>query len=317
MTLRLAVLDDYSRSALAAADWSRLAGRVTIDVYHDHLAEIAEIARRLADYEIVCAMRERTTFSAALLDRLPCLRHLFTSGMRNAAIDVEAARMRGIVVTGSPTLAHPAVELTFALTLALVRGIVAENRSLLDGSWQVGAGTGLRGSTLGILGLGRLGAEVARIARAFGMNVLAWSRNLTPELCDAHGVGYRPFDALLAESDIVTVHLKLGSDTRALINRAALAKMKPTARLINTARGEIVDEAALAAVLRGGHLAGAALDVFTVEPLPVDHVLRGVPNLLMTPHLGYSTEENYRLFYRHAVENIAAWLDGRVINALE
>ncbi|MDH3274748.1 MAG: D-2-hydroxyacid dehydrogenase family protein [Gammaproteobacteria bacterium] len=313
---KMAVLDDYSGAAASLAPWSKLAERVEIDFFHDHRTDIDELVSRLEPYQIICAMRERTVFSAQLIDRLPNLRHLFTSGMRNAAIDLEAATRNGIVVSGSPTLSYPTVELTFGLMLALARDVVGQSGSLRDGGWQTALGVSLHNKTLGIIGLGRLGSAVAHIAAAFGMEVIAWSRNLTEEKCAQEGVELRSFEALMAESDVISIHVKLGEGSRGLINEQALAHIKRTALLINTSRGEVVNDQDLVAALSEGRLLGAALDVFDQEPLPADHPLLAAPRLLLTPHLGYSVEENFRLFFEQAIENISAWLGGEIINRL-
>ena len=313
---RLAIIDDYQNVALAMTDWSPLAGDVSISVFSDHLDNEDALVDRLRDFEIICVMRERTPFPESLLKRLPNLEHLFTPGMGNASIDVEAAKRQGVVVSGSPTLAHPTAELAWGLIVALTRKITVEERATHAGSWQTTIGEGLSGKTLGIIGLGRIGKLVAQVGHAFGMTVIAWSPNLTRERCAGTRAEYAEKDELLRRSDVVTIHLRLGDNTRALISRREFELMKPTAYLINTSRGPIVDERALVEALETGAIGGAGLDVFDVEPLPLDHPLRHTPNTVITPHLGFVTVENYRVFFGAAVENIRAWLDGTPINTL-
>ena len=271
---------------------------------------------RLREFEIICVMRERTPFPESLLKRLPNLEHLFTPGMGNASIDLEAAKRLGVVVSGSPTLAHPTAELAWGLILALSRKITAEERTTHAGAWQTTIGEGLSGKTLGIIGLGRIGKLVAEVGHAFGMTVIAWSPNLTPERCAGTRARYAEKEELLRRSDVVTIHLRLADSTLALISHREFGLMKPTAYLINTSRGPIVDERALVEALETEAISGAGLDVFDVEPLPLDHPLRRTPNTVITPHLGFVTVENYRIFFQAAVENIRAWLDGQPINTL-
>ena len=313
---RLAIIDDYQDVALAMADWSPLSDDVSISVFNDHLDDESAVAERLRDFEIICVMRERTPFPETLLNRLPRLEHLFTPGMGNASIDVAAARRQGVVVSGSPTLGHPTAELTWGLILALARKINLEERKTRLGQWQTTIGLGLEGKTLGIVGLGRLGKRVAEVGHAFGMKVVAWSPNLTPERCEGTSARFTGKDELLRTSDVVTIHLRLGAGTRSLIARPEFELMKNTAWLVNTSRGPIVDEVALVEALKTGAIGGAGLDVFDVEPLPMDHPLRKVPNTVLTPHLGFVTVENYRVFFRTAIGNIRAWLDGSPVNTL-
>lgn len=313
--MKLAILDDYQGVALDMADWSPLAGRAEISVFRDTITDQDDLVARLGDFDIVCLMRERTPFPRTLIERLPKLQHIFTSGMRNKSIDLAACRDQGIVVTGSPTLDHPTAELTMALMLALARQIPQENQAMHDGGWAVGIGRALKGETLGILGLGRMGVQVAQLAQAFGMRVTAWSSNLTADRCAEAGVTLAPSkEALLRKADFVSIHLMLGDRTRGAIGTREFATMKPSAYLINTARAEIVDQAALIAALSQGHIAGAGIDVYEMEPLPVDHPLRAQPNAILMPHHGYAVQQNYSNFYRAAVENIVAWLDGTIIN---
>jgi phosphoglycerate dehydrogenase-like enzyme len=313
---KLAILDDYENAALASADWSAFERRVEIAVFTDHLADAATLARRLEPFHAVCLMRERTPFPRALLERLPNLEHIVTSGRRNAAIDVAAARERGIAVTGTPILPYPAAEHTWALLLALAKRIPEDDRNVREGLWGTGVNVGLNGKTLGIIGLGKLGVQVARIGLAFGMRVLAWSPNLTAERCAQAGAVLAAKETLFAESDFVTIHLQLSERSRGLVGAFEIALMKRGAYLVNTSRGPIVDEHALVDALRERRIAGAGLDVFEVEPLPADHPLRALGNTVVTPHQGYVTAENYRAFFAAAVENLTAWLDGRVVNAL-
>jgi phosphoglycerate dehydrogenase-like enzyme len=303
---RVAILDDYQAVAREYGDWDSLG--VEVVVFTDHLDGDDELIERLRPFDIVMAMRERTPFPRARLERLSNLRLLVTSGMGNAAIDTEAARELGITVAGTGGTPTHTAELTWGLILAVARHIPAEDRAIRDGGWQHTVGLELAGLTLGVIGLGRLGSQVARIGEAFGMDVIAWSQNLETPVTKQE---------LLRRSDIVTIHLRLSERTRGLIGAAELAQMKPSALLINTSRGPIVDEAALVAALQAGEIAGAGLDVYDVEPLPPDHPLRSAPNTVLTPHVGYVTGASYRAFYGDAVEDIAAFLRGdaiRVIN---
>ncbi len=314
---RCAIIDDYQRCALEMADWSVLAGAVEIEIFDTHIDGEDEIARRLGDFEIICIMRERTPFPRSQFEKLPKLELLLTSGMRNLSIDIAAARDNGVVVCGTPALGYPTAELTWGLILALVRNIPREDRATREGGWQQSVGYGLRGKTLGIIGLGRLGSQVAGIGKAFGMEVIAWSRNLTQERCAEAGAVLSSKARIMAEADVITIHQLLSERTRGLITAADLALMKPQAWLVNTSRGPIVDEAALVDVLERGAIAGAALDVFDIEPLPRDHAFRRLDNIVVTPHLGYVTVENYRGYYGGAVENIQAWLAGAPVRVIE
>ncbi len=312
---RVAILDDYQSAALRSADWSPLESRAEVTVFTDHLDDVAALAERLLPFPVVCAMRERTAFTRDLFDRLPNLELLVTTGMANASIDLDAARSCGVTVCGTGSVAHATPELTWALILAATRDLPAETASVAAGGWQVGVGGDLHGRTLGILGLGRIGGAVAKVALAFGMRVVAWSQNLTAEAASAHGVTRVDREALFREADILTIHLKLSERTRGLVGAAELAHMKPGALLVNTSRGPIVDEAALLAVLRAGRV-GAALDVFEPEPLPAGHPFRTMPNVLVTPHIGYVTRATYAVFFRDTVEDVAAWLDGAPVRVL-
>jgi phosphoglycerate dehydrogenase-like enzyme len=318
VTLHCAVLDDYQGAALASADWSVLAPDVEVTVLAEHLADEDELVAALAGAEIVVVMRERTPMTASLLARLPALRLLVTSGMRNAAIDREATVEQGVVVCGTRSNAQPPAELTWALVLGLARHLTEENAALrAGGPWQSTVGTDLHGGTLGLLGLGRIGALVARVGLAFGMDVVAWSQHLTAARAEEVGVRLAASkEELLAQSDVVSVHLVLGDRTRGLIGAPELALMKPSALLVNTSRAAIVDRAALVTALREGRIAGAGLDVFDVEPLPADDELRTLPTVLATPHLGYVTQRNYTGFFTEAVEDIAAFLGGDPVRRL-
>jgi phosphoglycerate dehydrogenase-like enzyme len=313
---RLAILDDYQHVARRMADWKALPEGTEVVVFEDHLSELGALAARLADFEIVIAMRERTPFPRALLERLPNLRLLITTGMRNASIDVAAAIERGIIVCGTAGLPYPTAELAWGLILALARHIPIEDRATRDGRWQVSVGCGLNGKTLGVVGLGGLGSWVARIGKAFEMTVLAWSQNLTAERAAEVGATLVGRDDLLSRSDVVSIHLVLSDRTRGLIGARELALMKPSAYLVNTSRGPIVDEAAMIAALQQGRIAGAGLDVYDEEPLPAQHPLRHLPNTVITPHLGYVTEETYRIFYGHALEDVQAYLRGAPVRVL-
>jgi phosphoglycerate dehydrogenase-like enzyme len=312
---RVAVLDDYQGVALRLADWASLPADVV--VFRDHVTDEASVAARLADFDVVVAMRERTPFPRSLIARLPRLRFLVTTGMRNASIDLRAAAERGVLVSGTGGLPSPTAELTWALILALVRHVPQEDRATRDGRWQETLGTTLSGKTLGVLGLGQLGSRVARVGRAFEMEVLAWSQNLTAERAAAAGATLAGSkDELLTRADVVTIHLVLGERTRGLLGARELALMRPSAYLVNTSRGPIVDERALIAALRAGTIAGAGLDVYDEEPLPPDHPLRRLPNTVITPHLGYVTEETYRIFYPQALEDVRAFLAGSPVRVL-
>jgi phosphoglycerate dehydrogenase-like enzyme len=314
--MKLAILDDYQRVALEMADWTPLQGAVEITVFDRHLGATDAVAAALQGFQIVCIMRERTPFPAALLERLPELKLLVTTGKRNDAIDLEAARRLGLTVCGTGSPGHATAELAFGLVLALARGLVREASSMRAGGWQVGLGRDLKGAVLGVLGLGRLGGQVAGFGQAFGMDVIAWSENLSEARAAEVGVRRVTKDELFTEADFVTVHLRLSERTVGLVGARELALMKPDARLVNTSRGPIVDQRALIDALERGRIGGGALDVYDEEPLPRDHPLRRVPNLLLTPHLGYVTRETYRVFYGETVELVRAFLDGQPRNVL-
>jgi phosphoglycerate dehydrogenase-like enzyme len=310
-TWRVAILDDYQHVALLCADWRGLPSGTAVRVFSDHLSDEAALVARLADFEIIVAMRERTAFPRSLLAQLPQLKLLVTTGMRNASIDVAAANELGITVSGTDGLPYPTAELTWALILALARQVPAEDRATRSGHWQTTLGVGLHGKTLGVLGLGRLGTQVARIGQAFGMQTIAWSPNLTTERAAAAGVERVDKNTLLTRSDFLTIHLVLSKSTRHLISASDLTLLRPAAYLINTSRGPIVEESALISALKNKHLAGAALDVFDQEPLPLNHPFRSLPNTVITPHLGYVTQETYKIFYTQAAENIQAFLHNK------
>ncbi|AXG82198.1 D-2-hydroxyacid dehydrogenase family protein [Streptomyces paludis] len=318
MTLRCAVLDDYQGAALTHADWTSLGEEVEVRVLREHLADRETLVEALADRDIVVVMRERTPFDADLLRRLPRLRLLVTTGMRNASIDLAAAAAAGVTVCGTAGGAAPPVELAWALILGLARHLTVENRALRDGGpWQSTVGQDLHGRTLGLFGLGRTGSRMARVGAAFGMEVLAWSQHLTAARAAAAGAQLADSKHdLLRRADMVSLHLVLSERTHHLLGEAELCAMKPSAYLVNTSRAGLVDHTALLRALREGWIAGAGLDVFETEPLPADDALRSLPNVLATPHLGYVTEANYRTFYGEAVEDIAAFLAGHPVRLL-
>jgi len=316
MSVQIAVIDDWQNVASGVVDWSVLETVGQVHFLHDYPADTATMIERLKGFEVICVMRERSPFDKALLQGLPNLKLLVTGGMRNAAIDIAAAKALGIQVCGTDSYKHAAPELTWALIMASTRNLVAEANSLRAGNWQVGLGGDLYGKTLGILGLGSIGQKVAKFAQAFGMRVIAWSENLTPERAAQSGVTWVSKQALFEQADILTVHLVLSDRSRGLVDAQALGWMKPGARLVNTARGPIVDEQALVQALQSGRLAGAALDVYSEEPLPADHPFRHLPNVLATPHVGYVSEQNYRQFYAQMIEDIQAWANGASIRAL-
>ncbi|MGD9961385.1 D-2-hydroxyacid dehydrogenase family protein [Nocardioides sp.] len=315
MRSRVMILDDYQGAALGAADWSRLDDRADVHVLHEHLVG-DELVSALQGYDVVVAMRERTPFLRETLGRLPDLRLLVTTGPSNAVIDLEAARANDVVVAGTGGLFHSTAELAWALIHAVTRSVVQEERALRLGQWQVSVGADLARHRLGILGLGRIGQRVARVAKAFDMEVVAWSENLTSERAGEHGVIRLDKDQLLASSDVVSVHLQLSSRTTGLIGSRELGLMQRSACIVNTARGPIIDEAALVEALRSGTIAGAGLDVFDVEPLPRDHPLLSLPNAVLTPHIGYVSRDVYAIFYGDAVDDIDAWLQGTPIRVL-
>jgi phosphoglycerate dehydrogenase-like enzyme len=309
--LRIAIFDDYQNVALELADWSPVLERATVTVFDDHLSDSDEIVDRLRGFNVVCVMRERTPLTRDILERLSQLKLIASTGPRNASIDVEAAAERGIEVLHTNYDSSPTVELTWALILASARNLTIETASVQSGGWQRTVGDGLRGNVLGVLGLGNIGGEVARIAGAFGMRVMAWSENLTPERAAATGAKLVSRRELFQQADILTIHLVLSPRTRGLVGKSELALMKQSARLVNTSRGPIVDENALLETLRERRLAGAAIDVFDIEPLPPEHPFRRLDNVIATPHIGYVSRELYRVFYQDTVANITGWLGRR------
>jgi phosphoglycerate dehydrogenase-like enzyme len=315
--MRCAVLDDFQRVATTAADWSPIADRVDVTTFDRHFTDSDELAKALADFDIVVTLRERVPFPRSLLEKLPKLKLLIASGMRNSVIDYAAAERQGIVVCGTASSSTPPVELTWALLLGLARGIVPESIALRDnGPWQQTVGADLHGRTLGLLGLGKIGSRVAAVGLAFGMRVVSWSQNLTQERAAEVGVELVSKEKLLADSDFVSIHLALGDRSRNLIGADELAAMKPTAYLVNTSRAAIVDQDALLKALNDNRIAGAGVDVFDVEPLPAGHPMRTAPNLLATPHLGYVSRDNYQRYYGEAVEDIQAFLAGSPVRRL-
>ncbi|HTS93820.1 MAG TPA: D-2-hydroxyacid dehydrogenase family protein [Stellaceae bacterium] len=313
---RVAVLDDYQKVALSIADWKILEPEAEVQAFADNLVDVPHLAERLHTFDAAVLMRERTPFPRALFERLPNLRLIVTAGMRNASIDMAAAAEKGVLVTGTDMLGHPTAELTWGLIIGLLRHIPFEAAAMRNGLWQTTLGQGLKGKTLGVIGLGRLGAQVAAVGKAFGMSVIAWSQNLTAERAAAAGVALVTKEKLLESADVVTIHLVLSDRTRGLLGAADLRRMKPTAFLVNTSRGPLVEEAALVDALRTHRIAGAALDVYDREPLPPDHPLRRLDDVVLTPHLGYVLDENYRIIYRQAAENIRAFMDGKKLRVI-
>jgi phosphoglycerate dehydrogenase-like enzyme len=326
--MRVAILDDYQQVSLASADWSAVRSLGQIDVFAQPIVRTEALVSALEPYDVVVAMRERTSFDADRLGQLPRLRLLVTTGMGNAAIDLAACTARGVTVCGTGGIASSTPELTWGLILALLRHIPEEDRRLklagraggaalgVGGSWQQTVGTGLEGKRLGVVGLGNLGRRVARIGRAFGMDVAAWSQNLDPGVAAEEQVEAVSKESLFSDSDVVTLHYQLSSRSEGLVGATELGYMKPSAYLVNTSRGPLVDSAALVAALRSGAIAGAALDVYDVEPLPLSDPLRRAPNVVLTPHLGYVTEETYRVFYGDAAEDIVAFANGAPVRVL-
>ena len=307
--MNVAILDDYQNVALRLADWSGVRRHAEITVFNDHVADPSAVVERLRPFDAVCVMRERTPLTREILQQLPNLKLIASTGRRNASIETQTAADLGIAVTATGYDSTPTIEFTWSLILASMRGIDREAASLRVGGWQRDLGSNLRGKSLGVVGLGNIGREVARIGLAFGMKVIAWSQNLTEAKASAAGATLVDKQTLFREADVVTVHLVLSGRTRGLIGAPEFARMKPNARFVNTSRGPIVDEAALIEALQARRIAGAAVDVFDVEPLPPDHPFRKLDNVLATPHIGYVTEDLYRTFYADAAANIATWLD--------
>jgi phosphoglycerate dehydrogenase-like enzyme len=308
---KIAILDDYQNAALDSADWSSLRDRAEISVFQDHLADQDAVIERLLPFDIICVMRERTPLTRRVIEHLPNLKLIASTGPVNVSIDLSAAGDHAVAVVHTGYRSDPTIELTWALILASARNIVAENNSVRSGGWQQTVGADLKGKTLGVLGLGRIGSQVARIGSAFGMNLVAWSQNMTSEIAQAAGASMVSKEQLFEQADILTIHLVLSSRTRGLVGAAELARMKPTARLINASRGPIVDEQALIGVLNKRQIAGAAVDAFDIEPLPQSHPFRTLDNVLATPHIGYVSQGLYKTFYEDTVTNIRAWLDAQ------
>jgi len=313
--LRLGIIDDFQDVTRKFADWGRLRSNVSVTIFNDHVQR-EELIRRLTPFDILVVTRERTPVPRDLIECLPNLKLLVTTGARNLAIDLAACRERGILVCGTQTESLPTAELVWGLILAVARHIVEEDRALRSGKWQTTVGVGLAGKTLGVLGLGRIGAQVALIGRAFGMTVIAWSENLTAERAEAVGCARVERSELFRRADVLSIHLLLSDRTRGIVGRQELAWMKPSAILINTARAALVDERALVDALRSRAIAGAGLDVYGEEPLPSDAPIRFAPNTVLTPHIGYVTQETYALYYSQALEDVEAWLAGQPIRVL-
>jgi phosphoglycerate dehydrogenase-like enzyme len=315
--LRCAILDDYLNISLKLADWSKIEDRVDVTVFNQPFASPEAAVSALKDFEIILAMRERTPFPRAMFDQLPKLKLLITSGMRNAAIDLAAAKDKGVVVCGTNWPRDPTAALTMGMILELTRNIGRENARMHAGEYlQKHVGIEIDGKTLGVVGLGKLGAKVSTIAKTFGMNVIAWSPNLTAERCKEVGVTYATKEELFSTADIITIHMVLSDRSRGLVGAADLARMKPTSFIVNSARGPIIDEMALLETLKARKIAGAAVDVFSVEPLPVDHPFRKLDNLVLTPHLGYVTQETFIAHYTQMVEGIDGWFKGEPVRKL-
>ena len=313
--MKIAILDDWLDCALTSCDWSRLGDHVQIDVFRDTITGDPLVAR-LQPYDIICMMRERTPITAAVMDKLPNLKGIVTSGMRNAALDIDAAKARSLMLSGTGSPGHATSELAFSLIAMQARHLFASATSMRNGGWQTHLGRDLRGAKLGILGLGRLGEQLANYAKAFGMNIQAWSQNLTVERCNEVGVSYVDRDTLFQTSDFISIHLKLSDRVRHLIAAKELAMMKPEAYLVNTSRAPIIDMQALSSALSTGQIAGAAIDVYDLEPVPADDPLRKTPNLLMTPHIGYVTRETMEIFYRETRDAVEAMMAGKPIRSL-
>ncbi|KPD19807.1 2-hydroxyacid dehydrogenase [Burkholderia sp. ST111] len=309
LPIKVAVLDDYQNVAQSVADWSPLKDLADVTVFNDHVADTGSLVQRLQPFDVVCVMRERTPLSREVIENLPNLKLIASTAPGNVSIDQEAAAERGIEIRHTGYSSTPTIEMTWALILAMARNIPLETQSVREGGWQLSLGEQLAGKTLGLLGLGHIGSAVGIIGRAFRMNVIAWSENLTDERAAEKGVQRVSKDVLFSTSDFLSIHLRFSERTRALVGATELAQMKPTSRLINTSRGAIVDNAALLRALTTGQIAGAALDVYEVEPLENPHPLRELPNVLATPHIGYVSKELYRTFYGDTVQNIVKWLD--------
>jgi phosphoglycerate dehydrogenase-like enzyme len=317
MKYRCAILDDYQNVALSYADWSTVSGDVEVKVFNQPFKSTEEVHRSLQGFQIIAMMRERTAFLRNTIEALPDLKLLITTGAGNKSIDLAAAAERGVTVAGTGTFGNPTTGIAFGLILELTRRIGFENARMKAGApWQVTIGHDIEGMTLGVIGLGKLGRRMSNVAKAFGMKVIAWSPNLTPDKCKEAGVDYASKEDLLRNADIVTIHVQLGDRSRGLLGAKDLALMKPTAYLINTSRGPIVDEKALIAALTAGRIGGAGLDVFDIEPLPTDHPFRKLDNVVMTPHLGYVSQQNYAGYFPDIVEDIRGWMDGKPVRVI-
>ena len=314
---RLAILDDYQGVARALGPWDRLPADLRIEVFRDTLTDPDALAERLRPFDALVIMRERTPFPRALLERLPDLRLLVTTGMRNRSVDLAACAEKGVTVCGTPGFGNPTVDLTWGLILSVLRRIPEQERALREGRWQPAPlGNTVEGKTLGVLGLGNLGTKVARVGAAFGMRVVAWSPNLTEERAAAAGAQRVDKAALMAEADVLTLHLVLSERSRGIVGAEDIARMKRGAVVVNTSRGPLIDQPALIATLREGRIAGAGIDVYDQEPLPPDHPILSAPNTVLTPHLGYVTEENYRVYFQGAVEAVEGYLKGSPVRVL-
>lgn len=305
----IAILDDYQNKSLELADWSEVLKKAEITVFNDHLADTEAVIKRLLPFDIICVMRERTPMTAAIIERLPNLKLIVSTGSRNASIDLEACEKKNIKILHTNYFATPAIELTWALILSIARNIPSENASLRANGWQQKIGVDLHGKTLAVLGLGNIGSQIAVIAKAFGMNVISWSQNLTAEKAEAAGTTLVTKEELFKQADFLSVHLVLGPRSKGLVGRSELALMKPTAFLINTSRGPIVEESALIEALEKNVIAGAAIDVYDQEPLQKDHPFRSLENVLATPHIGYVSQGLYETFYGDSVKNILGWIE--------
>jgi len=316
--LRCAILDDYQNVALTSADWSKVTNDIDIKVFNEHLGGNENVIKTLQGFPIICAMRERTPFPKEVIDKLPDLKLLITSGMVNRGIDVEAAKAKGVTVCGTGSFGNPTAGIAWGLILELTRHIGYENNKLKSGTpWQTTLGPDVEGMNLGIIGLGKLGTRVGEIGKAFRMKVSAWSQNITQERADKAGFGYvATKEDLLRQSDIVSIHIPLTPKSRGLLGAKELSLLKPSALLINTSRGPIVDQAALLDVLRNKKIAGAGFDVYDVEPLPLDHPLRKLDNIVLTPHLGYCSAQNFVQYFTGMVEDIRGFLDGKPVRVL-
>lgn len=314
--MRVAVLDDYQSAAMTAADWTQLPSDVTVTCFHDHEPDPDKLGARLKGYEILCIMRERTPITRAVFERLPDLKLLVTTGMRNASVDMQAAKDHGVTVCGTQGSGHPTPELAFGLMLSLARNIPNENAAMRQGHWQTRVGLGLKGRTCGLLGLGNLGSRVAKYAQAFEMETIAWSQNLTAEAAAEKGVRRVEKDELFRQSDFISVHLVLSDRSRGIVGKRELELMKQSAYIINTSRGPIIDEDALADALEAGTIAGAGIDTYSLEPVAKTNRFLDLPNTVLTPHLGYVTHDTYEIFYGQTVENIVAWLKGEPVRVI-